>query len=191
MAYRQITYVLLALLFLVAPVLASDTEGEIVEELIVEAESEEEVLIEDEVSEEPPEEVVGTEEEEQSAELATPDEVVSAIVRFVQAVKEGNLIMAASLALMLLVWLVRAVLWKRIPAKWVPSATVGLSTLTVVSVGLSTGTPAVELIALALGGALVGLSSIGFWELLGQHLAPSKKDSKEAGTSLEGTPTET
>ena len=80
----------------------------------------------------------------------------------IKAVTDGNWTLVASLALMLIVFVVRNYLWKQITKEWIPIATVLLGAGTYVSGALATGVSPLQSI---LQGLAAGVAAVGLWEV--------------------------
>ena len=104
------------------------------------------------------------------------------IKKLVDAAKGGQWGLAAALALMLLVYLMkRFALKDRLPSKLVPWAAAGMSMAGYVAASLLVD--GVTMSDAVLGGLLTGAAAVGLWEMLFKHLMKGKAKDSEGSES--------
>lgn len=105
-------------------------------------------------------------------EIEDLDEALGVVAALIGAAKTGNWILVVSGALSLLVYVVRRFLWAQIPAEWIPASVVLTTSAGGLAAALSSGVGPLDAVVATVGGLLVGLTSIGFWELIGKRVLP-------------------
>ena len=100
----------------------------------------------------------------------TDAEVVLGFVEtIIEAAQQGEWAVLASGVIMVIIWVIRRFFWSSLPKEWVPSITVLLGYVSVAAGAIMMGAGVGESLMAGFGGLLVGLASVGFWELLGKR----------------------
>lgn len=111
-----------------------------------------------------------TDEPAPGAEVLTTEDALALLPQIIAAAKSGNWGLLIALVLMVVVYVLKTFVWKKLPKEAVPYVTIGVTSVTSFSAAILAGSSVADSVLIGVGGLLMGLSAIGVWEVLGKKI---------------------